>query len=64
MFGCEKCRYWVREYDEGYQENKNRCGNEKFHKAMREHGLKSRRWYLNKQYCEFARERKLGKVAA
>ena len=64
MFGCENCRYWIREYDDsGYLENKNRCGNEKFHQAMKENGMKSRRWLMNKKYCSYAKEIKVREVA-
>ena len=58
LCGCEKCRYWIREFNnEGFYYGKNRCGNPKFHKHMKEnYKMDSRRWLLDKQYCQFCRE--------
>ena len=67
MIGCLKCQYWHRDIDDdGYPEANNRCTNKKFHRYMKtEYHIDSRRWYLCKQYCGFAKERKpKEKVAA
>ena len=67
MIGCEQCRYWLREIDDQNRpESKNHCININFHRYMKtEYHIDSRRWYLCKQYCGFAKERKpKEKVAA
>jgi hypothetical protein len=60
LCGCEQCRYWKREFENnGNYYGKNRCGNEKFHKYMKEnYSMDSRRWLMRKQYCKFCRELK------